>query len=643
MAQTAEEALVVRMEATLTKFERQMARAKQVADQTSTGMEKRFAGANAKIAANAERAGSSILRMGSGAAGAGGMIQNASYQISDFATQVAGGTDASRAFAQQLPQLLGGLGLFGGVAGAAAAILLPLASNMIASSGGAKDLDDAMKGLSEAVNGYVAAVEAANASGDELIQKYSVMAEAAKVALSAIADAEKAAALASMAAAVDQIRNSLLESRTYSDSFLGTSETVLALKDSYGMTADEVGRVREALTALVGASGLEDTAAAAQGVADALLAAYGSVEAMPAPMQTVYGQMSKMVIEAASIQGAMDAASTSIWEFVSATAAGKSGLAGMAAEARGLASAAAAAATNLWEAARAKAAAAMSAQQNLAAGGKVYSGRGGDPRVSNTQGYGEFVYTGPALDAFNNPKAGGGGKGGGSGRAKEPFFGDLEGDLLKLEREIELLGRSSEEVATLKAKWELLDKAKKEGLDLDQAQAGSSRTLREEIDAQAAAVGRLTAQLEAQKVSQQAFEDGIDGIAEAMSEALVNGQSLREGLADVFRGIAADLAKAGIRDLLMGAFGGGGGFLSGIFGGGSKIASVPSIAKVAAASGKSAAAVEVVVTMDESTGKLGAFVRREAGGVAQAVVGAYDTQALPLRLKKVSADNRRIG
>lgn len=61
------------------------------------------------------------------------------------------------------------------------------------------------------------------------------------------------------------------------------------------------------------------------------------------------------------------------------------------------------------------------------------------------------------------------------------------------------------------------------------------------------------------------------------------------------------------------------------------------------ASGSGGGAVEVVVTMDESTGKLGAFVRREAGGVAQAVVGAYDTQALPLRLKKVSADNRRIG
>lgn len=61
------------------------------------------------------------------------------------------------------------------------------------------------------------------------------------------------------------------------------------------------------------------------------------------------------------------------------------------------------------------------------------------------------------------------------------------------------------------------------------------------------------------------------------------------------------------------------------------------------ASGSGGGAVEVVVTMDESTGKLGAFVRREAGGVAQAVVGAYDTQALPMRLKKVSADNRRIG
>lgn len=54
------------------------------------------------------------------------------------------------------------------------------------------------------------------------------------------------------------------------------------------------------------------------------------------------------------------------------------------------------------------------AQQQIAASGRVYSGRGGDPRVSNQQGYGQFTYTGPALDENNNIIPSGSGGGGGS-------------------------------------------------------------------------------------------------------------------------------------------------------------------------------------------------------------------------------------
>lgn len=57
-------------------------------------------------------------------------IQNAAFQVGDFAVQVGGGVDASRALAQQLPQLLGGLGVFGAVAGAAVAVVVPLVSAM---------------------------------------------------------------------------------------------------------------------------------------------------------------------------------------------------------------------------------------------------------------------------------------------------------------------------------------------------------------------------------------------------------------------------------------------------------------------------------------------------------------------------------
>lgn len=50
-------------------------------------------------------------------------VQNFGYQIGDFAVQVASGQNAVMALSQQLPQLLGGFGAIGAVAGAATAIL----------------------------------------------------------------------------------------------------------------------------------------------------------------------------------------------------------------------------------------------------------------------------------------------------------------------------------------------------------------------------------------------------------------------------------------------------------------------------------------------------------------------------------------
>lgn len=57
-------------------------------------------------------------------------IQNAAFQVGDFAVQVGAGQRASIALAQQLPQLLGGFGALGAVAGALVAIVVPLTAAM---------------------------------------------------------------------------------------------------------------------------------------------------------------------------------------------------------------------------------------------------------------------------------------------------------------------------------------------------------------------------------------------------------------------------------------------------------------------------------------------------------------------------------
>ena len=80
-------------------------------------------------------------------------LQNTAYQVQDVFVQVAAGTSASRALAQQLPQLLSGFGLFGVLAGTASAALIPLASHLFGvgedSETSAKKIDDLISKIGE--------------------------------------------------------------------------------------------------------------------------------------------------------------------------------------------------------------------------------------------------------------------------------------------------------------------------------------------------------------------------------------------------------------------------------------------------------------------------------------------------------------
>lgn len=58
-------------------------------------------------------------------------IQNAAFQLGDFATQVGAGTSASIALGQQLPQLFVGFGALGAVLGAVVAIAVPLSRSFV--------------------------------------------------------------------------------------------------------------------------------------------------------------------------------------------------------------------------------------------------------------------------------------------------------------------------------------------------------------------------------------------------------------------------------------------------------------------------------------------------------------------------------
>lgn len=78
-----------------------------------------------------------------------GALQQAGYQVGDFAVQIAGGTNALQAFGQQGSQLLGIFGPVGAVLGAAVAIVSAVGVAFTKLAGGAKEAKDAMQELQE--------------------------------------------------------------------------------------------------------------------------------------------------------------------------------------------------------------------------------------------------------------------------------------------------------------------------------------------------------------------------------------------------------------------------------------------------------------------------------------------------------------
>lgn len=116
-------------------------------------------------------------RVGSAGRSFGGGLQNVGFQVQDFAVQVAGGTSASRALAQQLPQLLSGFGLLGVGLGTAVAIFAPFISNLFESGEKAKDTAKAVSEAETAVRSYVNAIKAAGTPMSELVSQFKSQAE----------------------------------------------------------------------------------------------------------------------------------------------------------------------------------------------------------------------------------------------------------------------------------------------------------------------------------------------------------------------------------------------------------------------------------------------------------------------------------
>ena len=511
-------------------------------------------------------------------------LQNVSYQLQDIFVQIQGGQGATRALSQQLPQLASGFGVVGGAIGLVAALAIPLAASFLSSGEEAKGLDEAVQDLNSSLSDYYQAVEAANVPTTELAEKYGLAAGAARELLEQLAQIAKLDAASALRDSATSIRGAFedipsilalvdAELQEFGAGSSGIETLADSLREKFGLTIEQARELQGLLSDQQAATSVQEQADAMLRLAQFLgqaneQAGYTNDSLIAANRAAAEGALAAQemafAIDGASVSASDVAAAVASIDFSNPLAAANqlSGvMGGLVGQAQGLLDRLGAAA----KAARARIQSAVSNGNALDPLGAFGGGQSASGAVQVNAG--GTIRT-PVIPDFVESSSGGGGGGrsarsGGAGAAKldTPFFANAERDITMMQRQIELIGKTSEEVATAKARWELLDEAKRRGIPVN-------AELSAQIDAQAAGVGRLTGELERAEATQQQFEDAVDGIADAMAGALVAGESLREGLAQVFKQIASDILNSGIRNALSSAFGGGGFNPFALFGGG---------------------------------------------------------------------------
>lgn len=128
-----------------------------------------FARANAKIAQSFKGIETAAGGMSNSTRAA---LQNMGFQVQDIMVQVAGGQGLARALSQQLPQMLGGLGLLGVAAGTLAPLIIGVGSAIFSSGNDAKAAEEQMKKLASALSEVQNATKATQQSKIDLMEQF---------------------------------------------------------------------------------------------------------------------------------------------------------------------------------------------------------------------------------------------------------------------------------------------------------------------------------------------------------------------------------------------------------------------------------------------------------------------------------------
>ena len=215
-----------------------------------------------------------------------GALQQAGYQIGDFAVQVANGTSKMQAFGQQGSQLLGILGPYGAVLGAGVAILSAFAVAAQRSGAATKSFKEELEDSNGALEEYVSLASSASSHSSDMFKNLKVFAERNSTVINDLIAIAKIEAFNNI-----QQLNEALFNAAENSSYLKTSVAEVGdlLEQSFGaiIAANMGGRLgrdinlfRSALEKLKTATDLQGQYEAAITLREQFLGIVGPIESM---------------------------------------------------------------------------------------------------------------------------------------------------------------------------------------------------------------------------------------------------------------------------------------------------------------------------------------------------------------------------
>ena len=240
-----------------------------------------------------------------------GGLQQAGYQIGDFAVQVANGTSKMQAFGQQAPQFLQIFGPIGSVVGAAVAVFAAFGVAAEKMGGQAKNAADGLDKLKTSTELYKKAVERAILPTEDLLNTFGVYADEVRENLVMLREFRSADAIdmtklavASLAMEMDGLVGKIT---TYRELIEGTPEEKLKMPEleemaaQFGLTVTQVSILSKSLEHLAQASTLDEVVQRGNNFRTLLTMMYKDASLIPQSMRDVARQVITANVAAADL------------------------------------------------------------------------------------------------------------------------------------------------------------------------------------------------------------------------------------------------------------------------------------------------------------------------------------------------------